>query len=332
MPTSGPLVDAFGRRHTYVRVSVTDRCNLRCVYCMPAEGFAPMPHNTLLSYEETARLVAVFAGMGIKRIRFTGGEPLVRRDLPELVQAVSAIEGIDDIAMTTNAYLLRRNAEALKQAGLTRVNVSLDSLDATQFSTLTRGGDVARVVDGVHAALEAGLTPVKINAVIMAGVNDNQLDALVDYFAPYAGQVVVRFIEYMPFGERTRRQHLPSGDMRKELSKRFTVENRGRGAGGPATQWVLAENGLEVGFISPITEHFCETCNRLRLSASGDMRTCLSRENNPSLRDLMRQGASDQHLEQVLRGIVWGKPAGHEAHLGDDDFKPFEGIMTRIGG
>jgi len=326
------LVDAFGRVHTYLRVSVTDRCNLKCVYCMPAEGIEAAPQATLLSYEEIARLLAIFAGMGVARVRFTGGEPLVRRDLPRLIHLVHQIPGIEDIAITTNGYLLRRFSSAVAQAGLCRVNLSLDSIHPNQFRELTRGGDVSRVVDGIHAALSAGLTPVKINAVIMAGVNDGQLDALVDHFAPLAGRVVVRFIEYMPFGAGSHLQHLPSRGMRERLAQRFTVQPLHRGAGGPATRWRLAENGLEVGFISPITEHFCDKCNRLRLSASGDMRTCLSREKNPSLRDMMRSGADDIAIEAVIRQIVWGKPLGHEAHLADDEFRPFEGVMTRIGG
>jgi GTP 3',8-cyclase len=330
MPTSGPLVDKFGRAHDYLRVSVTDRCNYRCVYCMPAEGLAVMPRRDLLNYEEITRIVHSFASMGIRRVRLTGGEPTVRRDIVHLVQALASIDGVEEVTMTTNGHLFTKYAVALANAGLTRVNVSLDTLDPKQFKELTRGGDVARVLTAIDACIEAGLTPVKINAVVVRGVNDHQVVDLVEHFMPQAGRVVVRFIEYMPFSSIERRQrHVPADEVRKGIAERHElVAVERRNGGGPATSWRLAESGLDLGFISPITEHFCHDCNRLRLMADGDLRTCLSKDDTPSLRDLMRDGCSDRRLERTIREMVWGKIPGHEAHLGGH----FEGVMTRVGG
>lgn len=333
MPLHGPLVDRFGRQHTYIRVSVTDRCNYRCVYCMPVDGLDWLPKDEILSYEEVGRIVAVLASMGVRRVRITGGEPTVRRDIDELIATVGAVEGIDDLSMTTNGHLFARRAHAYARAGLTRVNVSLDTLDADQFRAVTRGGDLARVLDAIDAAIDAGLTPVKINAVMVRGENDAQLERLVEHFAPRADAVQVRFIEAMPFtGGVDRRTHLSAGEMRDRLGQRYTLEPVGRAVGGgPAKTWRIAENDLVVGFISPITEHFCHDCNRLRLMADGHLRTCLSRDSVPSLRDILRGGASDATLEHAIRTQVWGKVPGHEAHL-DEGWKAFEGVMTRIGG
>jgi len=333
MPRTGPLLDRFGRQHTYVRISVTDRCNYRCVYCMPAEGLDWMPKDSLLTYEEVGRIVGVLARMGIHRIRLTGGEPTVRRDLDQLVARIGAVDGITDLSMTTNGHLFARRAQTLAQAGLDRDNISIDTLDAEQFERVTRGGKLSRVLDAIDAARDAGLIPVKLNAVMVRGENDDQMFRLVEHFAPHAATTQVRFIEAMPFtGGVDKRTHLSAGEMRERLSTRWTLEPiERRVGGGPATAWRIVESGLVVGFISPITEHFCHTCNRLRLMADGHLRTCLSREPNPSLRDVLRGGADDELLEYAIRRQVWGKVPGHEAHL-EEDWKAFEGVMTRIGG
>ncbi len=327
-PTSGPLVDRFGRVHTYVRVSVTDRCNYRCTYCMPEQGLDWMPRAHLLTYEEITRIVGAMARMGVRRVRLTGGEPTIRSGIERLVASLRALPGVDDLAMTTNAHLLASKAEGLAAAGLVRLNVSLDAVDAEVFRTVTRGGDLQRVLAGIDAAVAAGLTPVKINAVIVRGLNEAQVPAMVEHFAAYGDAVEVRFIEYMPFGGVSeRKQHVPAAEMRAMLPP---LEPLGRGQGGPAVRYRLA-SGQVVGFISPITEHFCEACNRLRLQADGHLRTCLSRDKTPSLRDLLRSGADDATLEQALRTMVWQKVAGHQAHL-DEGFRAFEGVMTRVGG
>ncbi len=332
-PATGPLVDRFGREHTYLRVSVTDRCNFRCTYCMPARGLDWMPRAQVLSYEEVARLVGVFAGMGIHRVRLTGGEPTLRRGIVDLVGMIAATPGIDDLSMTTNGHALVKRSTELAAAGLKRLNVSVDTLDPAVFSELTRGADVHKVLAGIDAALEAGMTPVKINAVVVRGVNDHQLVEMVEYFAERPG-TQVRFIEFMPFeGNGGIKQHIPASEIRERLGERYTLEPAEDAGprGGPSRDWRIRENGLVVGFISPITEHFCDACNRLRLQADGSLRTCLSRDDAPNLRDLLRNGASDEDLEQAIRAQVFGKVAGHEAHH-DGDFRVFEGVMTQVGG
>ncbi|MFK7929316.1 MAG: GTP 3',8-cyclase MoaA [Myxococcota bacterium] len=333
MPTTGPLIDQFGREHTYIRISVTDRCNYRCVYCMPAEGLDWMPKDAILTYEEVARVARIFVDLGISKIRITGGEPTVRRDLPELVAALGALPGVRDLSMTTNGHLFAARAQSFADAGMHRVNISIDTLEPEQFRALTRGGDLDRVLQAIDASIEAGMTPVKLNAVMVAGENDDQLLALIEHFAPLAEHVQVRFIEAMPFSGAVReRTHLSTAAMRERIGERYTLEPAERAVGGgPATTWRIAENGLVVGFISPITEHFCHSCNRLRLQADGHLRTCLSREAVPSLRDLIRGGVSDDTLEHAIRCQVWGKVAGHEAHL-KDGWSAFEGVMTSIGG
>ena len=328
MPTTGPLVDSFGRVHTYLRASVTDRCNYRCTYCMPAEGFVWKDPADLLGFEELTQVVRAFVKLGIRRVRLTGGEPLIRKGLPHLIAMLSAL-GLDDLSMTTNGHMLPRFAVPLAKAGLKRVNVSCDAIDPVIFRDMTRNGDVSMVLAGIDAAREAGLAPIKINAVMVRGKNDHQAAAMIDHFSPHAANTEVRFIEYMPFRD-TRRLHLPGAELRELLSERYTLEKLGGTDRGPSVEWRVVETGLKIGFISPITEHFCDSCNRLRLMVDGHLRTCLSRDDTPSLRDLVRAGASDEEVMLTIRQMVWGKVAGHGAHL--DEMQPFEGVMTQIGG
>lgn len=330
LQSTGPLLDRFGRAHTYLRVSVTDRCNFRCTYCMPAAGLDWMPRDHLLTYEEIGRLVGVFASMGIERVRITGGEPTLRRDIERLVGRIAAHPNLRDVAMTTNGHAFANKAEALARAGLTRVNVSLDALDPALFAKMTRGGRVEKVLAAIDEALEVGVTPVKINCVVVGGENEGEVEPLVEYFAARPG-TQVRFIEYMPFGGNGgERHHVPARVLRERLRERYGMEPVASVGGGPSRD-VRLGNGLVVGFISPITEHFCDLCNRLRLQADGSLRTCLSRDRAPNLRDLLRGGATDVELALAIRQQVWGKVAGHEAHR-DGDFKAFEGVMTRVGG
>jgi GTP 3',8-cyclase len=299
---------------------------------MPAEGFQSMPRDELLTYEESARVVRAMASMGVRRVRLTGGEPTVRRGLSQLVEMLAEIEGIDEVSMTTNGHLFAHQAKELADAGLARVNVSLDSLDPESFRKLTRGGDLRRVLKGIEVAIEHGLRPVKINMVVVRGLNEDQAEKMIAYFGPRADAVEVRFIEWMPFdGNGGLRRHLPERELRERLAQRYHLEPLPRTEeGGPAVGWRVAESGLKIGFISPITDHFCQRCNRLRLSADGDLRTCLSRENTPNLRDLLRGGVSDESLCWTLRKMVYGKVAGHEIHLREGI--SFEGVMTQIGG
>ncbi len=326
-----PLEDSVGRVHTYLRVSVTDRCNYRCLYCMPEEGLQWIPKAELLQYEEISRIVRVMARMGVQKIRITGGEPTVRSDITELIQAVAETPGIRDVAMTTNAHTLEQLATPLANAGLHRVNISLDSLDPKRFNALTRGGNLQRVLNGIHAAREAGLTPIKINAVLLDGVNEHEVHDMVEYFSPHAETTELRFIEYMPFEVR-KYNTIPAERIRTMLRERWklTPVKTETSTAGPAQYVTVDDTGLKVGFISPLSEHFCATCNRLRLQSNGHLRTCLAHEDTPSLRDLLRRGDSDDQLQQSIRNMVLGKPLGHDCAISDGTL--FEGVMTAVGG
>ncbi len=325
------LQDNFGRTHTYLRISVTDRCNYRCVYCMPEQGLQWVPRSELLRYEEIARIVRIMAKQGVQKVRLTGGEPTMRADIISLVEAVSSVPGISDVAMTTNAHTLETLAQPLADAGLNRINVSIDSLVPEQFKRLTRGGSLMRVLRGLDAARSAGLTPIKLNAVILEGQNENEIHNFIHHFSQYADDTELRFIEYMPFEER-RYKSVPAATLRTAIRENWTLEHDGQRCqtDGPATRYRIAETGLRVGFISPLSEHFCATCNRLRLMANGHLRTCLAHEDTPSLRDIIRQGHSDATLEEAILAMVLGKPSGHDC--GIEDGKLFEGVMTAIGG
>lgn len=325
-----PLTDSLGRVHTYLRISVTDRCNYRCTYCMPADGMSFMPKSDVLSYEEIVRLARIFVRAGVGHLRLTGGEPTLRKDLPLLVEQLAAIPGLRDLSLTTNGHFLPDLAGPLARAGLKRINVSLDSLRPEVFSRLTRGGDVGRVLAGIEAARDAGLRPIKINAVLLQGENEDEVEELVEYFGQRADWTELRFIEYMPFEARWH-QCVPARQVRQRLGQRYTLLPEAAAPGkGPARTWRIAENGLRVGFISPLTEHFCAGCNRLRLMANGHLRTCLAHEDTPSLRDLLRQGTSDEQLDRAIRAMVMGKPWGHDCQA--DGGTLFEGVMTGVGG
>lgn len=326
-----PLQDSFGREHSYLRVSVTDRCNYRCVYCMPEAGLSWLPHAELLTFEEIATIVRAMTAMGIRKVRLTGGEPTMRADITKLIAAIAQIPEIQDLAMTTNGHTLPILAPRLAEAGLGRVNISLDTLDPDAFARLTRGGDVQRVLSGIDAARRAGLTPIRINAVVLENENETDVRELVKHFLPHGSDTEVRFIEYMPFEVR-RYQTVPGRTLRKRLGQWFDLEPApGHDPhGGPARYWTVGDSGLRVGFISPLSEHFCASCNRLRLTVDGHLRTCLAHEDTPSLRTLIRDGATPTQLERVIRAMVLGKPAGHDCQVSGGT--PFEGVMTAIGG
>jgi cyclic pyranopterin phosphate synthase len=331
MPTTGPLVDRYGRVHTDMRISVTDRCNLRCVYCMPEFGMKFMPRDELLSFEEIARVAQVAHDLGITSIRLTGGEPLVRKDMPLLVERLGAT-GFHDIALTTNGTELRRLAPRLAAAGLTRVNISCDSLDARRFSEIRRRGDLPTVLDAMAAAEEAGLGPVKVNVVLLRGRNDEEI---LD-FARLARETgrVVRFIEFMPLdavGEWQRDQ-LVSG---KEVFDRITavwplspVSNPNDPA--PAQRFAFDDGQGEIGLISSVTDPFCGTCNRLRLTADGSIRNCLFSDDERSIRDILRDGGDDEEIARQFRMAVWDKFPGHG--INDPGFLAPARSMSMIGG
>jgi cyclic pyranopterin phosphate synthase len=313
------LKDAQDRRVEYLRLSVTDRCNYRCVYCMPARGVTFVPRSEVLQYDELLRLVRVFVSMGIARVRITGGEPLVRKELvPKLIAPLCATPGVGDVAMTTNGHLLAEHAQALVDAGMRRVNVSLDTLDADTFTRITRGGDLAAVLRGLEAARRAGLEPVKLNAVIVGGQNEHEAPALVRFAAEHG--YVLRFIEYMPIGtDETWDQAtwVPIGRMRQALALHYAFEETAPVVGGgPAVYARLTprdggHSAVKVGFISALSENFCAACNRVRVTAEGRLRECLSRDGSLSLRDLLRSGADDDTVRDAIRGALFGKAEGH---------------------
>jgi len=307
-----PLTDAHGRRLDTLRVSVTDRCNLRCVYCMPAEGTEPVSHDAVLRYEEIELLVRVAAREGVRRVRLTGGEPLVRRGLDRLVRLLAQVPGLNDLAMTTNGQLLAEWAAPLRAAGLRRVNLSLDSLRSDRYGQLTRGGDLGRVWEGIAAAEAAGLQPIKINVVLLRGVNSDETRA----FARLAQQraLHVRFLEFMPIGSGVRWQHadcVPSGESRRELEALGGLQPLGRAPG--ATSETFTWPGAEgtVGLISPLSACFCGDCSRLRVSADGKLRPCLLRDGSVDVRAALRGPRPERAVREALRAAAAAKPRAH---------------------
>jgi len=310
------LIDPFDRKIEYLRVSVTDKCNYRCGYCMPPQGVHPEGrHTEYLDADEIERIVRAFVELGVKKIRLTGGEPLVRRDLPDIVRRIGALDGVVDLALSTNAHHLARHAQTLKGYGLDRINVSLDSLRPERFAAITRGGDLRKVLSGIEAAQKAGLNPVKINMVVMKGTNDDEIEAMVD-FARDQG-VQVRFIETMPIGQAgisIMDQHYP---MEKILSRvRAHVGDElipltNRSHDGPARNFRLGDSDTTIGVISAVSQHFCETCNRVRLTARGVLALCLGQEDSVNLRDPLRAGIDDDALKQLIVEAIARKPERH---------------------
>ena len=307
------LQDTFGRRVEYLRLSVTDRCNYRCFYCMPEAGFVAEPRDNLLRTEELARLVGLFVGLGVSKVRVTGGEPLIRRNLSSLVADLAAFPGLEDLSLTTNGDQLERFADDLVRAGINRVNISLDSLDAATFRDITRGGDLDHVLAGIERALEVGLTPVKLNMVVMAGVNDGEIEAIVDYAS--ARGCHLRFIETMPIGTSgagSMGLYYPAQKILERVRDHCGEELEpvaGLRGGGPAS-YFRAGRGT-VGVISAMSRHFCADCNRVRLTAKGDLVLCLGREEAVPLGRLLRDGADDDALRAAIVAGIRSKPEGH---------------------
>jgi len=329
----GKLQDSFGRTINNVRISVTDRCNFRCRYCMPEQGMMWLAKKELLSYEEIARLTRVFASLGINKIRLTGGEPLMRKDLHTLVSRLASIAGIEDIALTTNGYFLSEQAEPLYRAGLRRINVSLDSLDAAVFNDVTRRDYYDQVWKGIEAADRAGLRPIKLNVVLMRGVNDREIGA----FARLARsrKFIIRFIEFMPIGSDdgwSADKVVPTKEViaaiEREIGMRLVpVEMHGAQ---PADRYA-AEDGLgEFGFISSVSEPFCGDCNRMRITSDGKLRTCLFALEETDLRMLLRGGADEAAISRAIQDAVWKKQEGHL--INQPGFVRPARTMSQIGG
>ncbi len=332
-PAAGALVDAFGRVATDLRVSVTDRCNLRCTYCMPAEGLDWLPKPELLTFEELTRVIAIAVGLGIRSVRLTGGEPLLRRGLPELVAQIAALEPRPRIAMTTNGLGLDRLARPLKDAGLDRVNVSLDTIDREAFTRLTRRDRLDDVVTGLQAAADAGLAPVKVNAVAMRGVNDESVADLLQWCLDRGYEL--RFIEQMPLDADHRWDRstmVTQAEILERLGERFTLTPTAAGSRGsaPAETWLVDGGPAVVGVIASVSQPFCGACDRMRLTADGQLRSCLFARSEHDLRTPLRSGASDAELAEQMVRLMAVKKAGHG--IDDPSFLQPARPMSAIGG
>ncbi|GLQ34795.1 cyclic pyranopterin monophosphate synthase [Amylibacter marinus] len=329
MSTIPQLIDPYARTIDYLRVSVTDRCDFRCVYCM-SENMQFLPKKELLTLEELDRLCSAFISQGVKKLRITGGEPLVRRGIMEFFRAMSRhLESgaLSELTLTTNGSQLRRFAHDLFAAGVRRVNISLDTLDEEKFASLTRWGRLAQVLDGIDAAQEAGLR-VKINAVALRGGNDDELEKLVEWCA--SRDMDITFIEVMPMGdignEDRLDQYWPLTDLRAQLAKTWTLENSAERTGGPARYVRLAETGQKIGFITPLTHNFCESCNRVRLTCTGELYQCLGQEEQIDLRRVLRANETDAPVIEAIHAAIAKKPKGHDF---DYSRQKVEGEMPR---
>ncbi|QAA35333.1 GTP 3',8-cyclase MoaA [Clostridium manihotivorum] len=318
------MLDSFGRNINYLRISVTDLCNLRCKYCMPEKGIAKACHDEILTFEEIQHITEKFAELGVNKVRITGGEPLVRRDILNLIERISTIKGIDEIAMTTNGILLKEYAKALKEAGLSRVNISLDTLNPDKYRDITKGGELKAVLEGIAEAKKVGLTPIKINVVLMKGFNEDEIKDFVDLTIDE--EIDVRFIELMPIGQ------VKNWSLNKYLSNETVlnkvpelVEIEAKDSSSPAKYYKFPKGKGNVGLINPISCKFCSNCNRVRLTADGKIKPCLHSDEEIDIKALVRNG---QDITKVLCDIVKNKPKEHDL----EDGKYIEREMTAIGG
>ncbi|MBB6633837.1 GTP 3',8-cyclase MoaA [Cohnella thailandensis] len=332
------LIDRYGRKHTYLRISVTDRCNLRCLYCMPEEGMTFMDQSKLLSFDEIAEVVETAAGLGISKLRITGGEPLVRPNLDQLIGKLSAIDGIKEIALTTNGLLLASQAQKLKEAGLNRVNISLDTLDPSRFRFIARRGELRKVMEGVEAAAKAGLTPIKLNCVLLKGINEDEIAEFLKM--SYEQPLHIRFIEYMPIGHDDagwRNHYLPLNRVLEVAAAQgFIVDSADSEApqgSGPSENWRIRGGAGTFGLIHPISDHFCKSCNRLRLTADGNIKPCLYWMDELNVRPAL---GSKEAMDRLFLRAMDIKPENHEmaALLAGEaqSHVPTDRRMSQIGG
>jgi cyclic pyranopterin phosphate synthase len=327
-----PLLDAHGRAITDLRVSVTDRCNFRCRYCMPAEGMPWLAREEILSFEEITRLVRILAGMGITDVRLTGGEPLARREFPRLVSMLRPIDGLRDLSVTTNGYLLERDAAALVDAGIDRVNVSIDSLARDRFHEITRRDALPQVLRGLEAiASHERVRPIKVNAVAMRDFTEQEVFRFAELARSTDYQV--RFIEFMPLdGDRAWEPDmvLTGRELRELIETRYPLVALEREPHATARVYRFADGDGEIGFVNPVSEPFCADCNRIRLTADGELRTCLFSMHETDLRAPLRDGATDAELAETIRAAVWRKELKH--HVNEPGFRPPPRTMSAIGG
>ncbi len=306
------LVDQYNRKIKYLRLSVTDRCDLRCFYCMP-NGFDDYDEPAdWLTFDEIERIVASFTRLGVSSVRLTGGEPLVRKDLPALAKRLAALPGLDDLSLSTNATRLARHAEELHDSGISRINVSLDTVDPVKFNDITKG-KLDKVINGLLAAKAVGLNPIKINMVIMKGINDDDIEDMVNFCLK--NDFTLRFIETMPMGHTGRDAvdyYIDLHEIEARLESKYELIPAVMAGAGPARYVQVAGTNLKIGFITPISQHFCDTCNRVRMSATGTLYMCLGDEHKYELRPLLRHGISDDDLDQAIRNAINLKPFKHE--------------------
>jgi cyclic pyranopterin phosphate synthase len=327
---SSGLIDRFNRRVDYLRVSVTDRCDMRCSYCMPKHFNGYEDPADWLTFDEITRIVRVFSLLGVRRVRLTGGEPLLRRSLPELVERINALPDIGDISLSTNGSRLDRYAGALADAGLKRVNISLDSLDQGCIEKITGRDALDSVLHGIKAAEMAGLLPIKINMVIINGVNNHEIDRMAEF--AFNSGFILRLIELMPMGDSARGQSGVnlSTEVRERLVRRYDlVPSAIELGGGPAVYWETRDGLGAVGFITPMSQHFCATCNRVRLTVDGTLLLCLGQEHSMELRPLLRSGISDEELSEQIRRAIDLKPERHEFREAPQKLVR---VMSRTGG
>jgi cyclic pyranopterin phosphate synthase len=332
-PADPRLIDSFGRVATDLRISLTDRCNLRCSYCMPAEGLDWMPRDEQLADDELIRLITIAVrDLGVHELRFTGGEPLLRRGLEDLIAGSAALDPRPDISLTTNGIGLARRAEALATAGVNRLNISMDTLRQERFATITRRDRLADVLAGLSAARAAGLNPIKINTVLLRGVNDDEAVPLLEYALENGYEL--RFIEQMPLDAQhgwERSEMITAGEVMERLQERFTLSPDPTERGGaPAERWLVDGGPAAVGIIASVTRPFCGSCDRTRLTADGQVRSCLFARTETDLRSLLRGGASDVEIADTWRHAMWGKLAGHG--IDEPGFLQPDRPMSAIGG
>ena len=324
------LVDQYKRRLNYLRISVTDRCNMKCIYCMTHEKISKLPCREILRYEEIFRIARIFTHLGVSKIRITGGEPLVRKGICEFLSGLSSLEGLSDLSITTNGVFLKKKIKRIKSAGIRRLNISMDTLDKDKFRKITGIDAFNEVWEGIMLALDMGFDPVKLNVVALNGINDDELPDFARLSLSYPFQI--RFIEYMPIGtsQMTFRQLL-APEIKNRISsvgRLYPVENIS--SDGPAKRYRFENAKGEIGFIRPISEHFCSSCNRLRLTASGNLKTCLLSDNETDLKSPLRNGCSDSELAEIIHKAVYNKPFEHPLVANNEGM--ISGQMSAIGG
>lgn len=337
-----PLIDGYGRKITYLRVSITDRCNLRCVYCMPKKGITALAHNEIISYEDILRFIKILSNHGVGKIRITGGEPLVRKGLTEFIRQLGKISGVNDISMTTNGILLDKFAPELYDAGLKRINISLDSLKEDKFNLITRFGGLQSVLNGIKLAKKIGYSPIKINTVLIRGINDNEIEDFVNFAKEF--DLNLRFIEYMPIGGNIA-DAVTSKEVEEKIGGLFEgfeplsqTPAAACGSGEVSKEFGFKDSSAVIGFISPLSEHFCDSCNRLRLTAIGKLRLCLFYDNEYDVKQILKEN-DDEAVFNLVSNIIQSKKERHNFNgkikkndSGEDPLFWANDFMNGIGG